>query len=145
VRTGDQDVPRERTAAAALKHDRHARRERINVHILLFVLFNIIAVRAHPIFIRLIRVRSTGPADADADASRALRPPTNGTRRGSTRRKSQYCPTLCSIFSEALLAILSSETRCAMRRSALHARTTPKRQQSQTHTKREGKLACGAP
>ena len=83
---GDQDVPRERTAAAALKHNRHARRERIDVHVLLFVLFNLIAVRAHPIFIRLIRLGPTGPADADA--ARALRPPTNGTRRGSTRRKS---------------------------------------------------------
>lgn len=103
-----EDVPRKRTTSAALKHDRDARRERVNVHIFLVLLFDL------TVFIRLVRV-----GQANSNAACTLRPSANRAGRSRARRKSQYRAALRSIFAKALLAILSSQSRRPMSSAAL--------------------------
>jgi hypothetical protein len=67
ARTGTQYVPGNMMMPSrSPQHDRHARCERIHTHVFFISVFNDFAVRVHPAFIRLIRVRITGPTDTDA-------------------------------------------------------------------------------
>src|SRR6266851_4547685 len=71
ARTGTQYVPGNMMPSRSPQHDRHACCERIHAHVFLISVFNLFAVRVHPVF---IRVRLTGPTDTDARA-RFIHPP----------------------------------------------------------------------
>jgi len=75
-------------------------------------------LRVHPVFIRLSELGSPDPPTSTARA-RFVRPPTAHDAAALAANPS-IAPTRRSLLAEALNAILSSETRRVMCRSALH-------------------------